>query len=236
MTLVLPKCIIVDVSHWQVPDTIDWKTAHAEGDVHGVIAKLVQNGSLDTSAVQHLYDAYEAGVEAFGCYDFLTASDDVQSFVNDALKEFQGNISTRLMAFDEEANAGSQVTVAMVETRTEEFYKMQGRYPTQYMGRDGPDGTGKGLPSSILSKCDLWLPKYGPEPDASHLPPGFRLPTNDTESGGVLRLWQFTGDGMHAPTVWPKGIPEKLDLSYAMGFSSLQAFLNWWEGKDAPSA
>lgn len=235
-SLAMTSCIIVDVSHWQDPKSINWKDAHDEGNVHGVIAKLVQNGSVDKSAVDHLYNAYEAGVEAFGCYDFLTASDDVVSFINDALTEFQGSISTRLMAFDEEANAGSQVTVANVAARTIEFYNNQKRYPTQYMGKDGPDGTGRGLPNATLSKCDLWLPKYGPEPDVAHLPPGFRLPKNDTESGGVLRLWQFTGDGYHAPSNWPKGIPPKLDLSYPMGFSSFAAFLAWWEGKDAVTA
>lgn len=230
MSLVLPNCIVVDVSHWQDPKAINWKQAHDVGNVHGAIVKLVQNGSVDNAAVDHLYNAYEGGVELLGCYDFLTANDDVKQYIAALTKEFQGNFSTRLVAFDEEKNAGSQVTVAMVEQRTKEFYAAEGRYPTQYMGKDGPDGTGRGLPNATLSMCDLWLPKYGPEPDASRLPAGFRLPKNDTESGGVLRLWQFTGDGINAPRQWPAGIPLNLDLSYAMGFSSLEAFFAWWQG------
>lgn len=230
MTLVLPNCIVVDVSHWQDPKAINWKDAHDEGNVHGAIVKLIQGGSLDKAAVDHLYNAYEGGVELLGCYDFLTANDDVAALIADLLKEFQGNFSTRLVAFDNEKNPSSQVTVAMVEQRTKEFYAAEGRYPTQYMGKDGPDGTGRGLPNATLSLCDLWLPKYGPEPDQNHLPAGFRLPRNDTESGGVLRLWQFTGDGINAPSRWPAGLPPKLDLSYAMGFSSFAAFQSWWEG------
>jgi hypothetical protein len=232
MTLVLPNCVIVDVSHWQDPKGIDWKKAHDEGNVRGVIAKLVQNGAVDPAAVYHIWNAYEAGVELSGCYDFLTESDDVKALVADAMKEFGGTLSTHLVAFDAEKNAGGQVTVPMLAQRTNEFHASAGFWPTQYMGRDGPDGTGAGLPNTVLSQCDLWLPKYGPEPDQAHLPKGFRLPTHDSERGGVLRLWQFTGDGINAPSVWPAGIPPKLDLSYAMGFSSFEAFKAWWERSD----
>lgn len=225
---ILPNCLIVDVSHWQPPSSLDWKTAHDEGNVHGAIVKLMQGGVADTMAVYHLYNAYQAGVELLGVYDFGTARPDQQAFLQQALTEFQGDMKTRLLVLDSEQNTSSQMNVQGMEGWAIGVQQSQGRWPTLYMGRSGPDGTGAGLPSDTLSNCDLWLPKYGPEPDETKLPPGFRLPTNDADRGGVLRLWQFTGDGIDAPSVWPAGIPAGNDLSYAVGFSSFAALQAWW--------
>ncbi len=225
--MILPNAIIVDVSHWQPPGSIDWQTAKAEGNVVGAIVKLIQGGSPDPAHVQHLFDAYEAGISLLGIYDFGTASPDHVAFLSNALTEFQGDLKTRLLVLDAEQSAGNQMTVAGMEQWVDAVQLSQGRFPTIYMGRAGPDGTGHGLPSPTLSQCDLWLPKYGPEPTADKLPAGFRLPANDTERGGVLRLWQATGDGINAPANWPPGIPPKCDLSYAC-FSSMDALTAWW--------
>lgn len=227
--MILPNAVIVDVSHWQPPGSIDWKTAHEQGNVVGTIVKLIQNGAPDPAHIQHLYDAYEAGISLLGMYDFGSTTADNVAFINAALEEFGGSVQGRLLVLDAEQNPSGQMTVPVAERWVDGVASAEGRYPLLYMGKAGPNGTGQGLPSAALSKCDLWLPKYGPQPDASKLPPGFRLPVNDTERGGVCRLWQFTGDGINAPDDWPVGIPPKCDLSYAL-FSSMDALTAWWCG------
>jgi len=223
----LRDAIVVDLSHWQPPGSIDWKTAKAEGNVVGAIIKLMQNGAPDPAHVQHLYDAYEAGIRLLGIYDFGVEDPDHVTFLNEALGEFQGRLDRVLLALDAEQSS-NQMSVATAAVWVQAIDSNQHRYPTLYMGKAGPDGTGRMLPNAALSKCDLWLPKYGPEPTVDSLPPGFRLPTSDTDRGGVLRLWQFTGDGINPPAVWPKGIPPKCDLSYPVGFSSIEALTAWW--------
>ena len=225
LTLV-PNCIIVDVSHWQEPGTIDWKAAHELGNVHGVIVKLMQNGEPDPAAAQHLANAYAAGVEHLGVYDFESTTDDAMAFYNQVMAEFNKSSQGVLVALDAEKSADQPTVVDAVDWQDNIFANMR-RYPTLYMGKDGPDGTGAGLTSTQLARSDLWLPKYGPEPTAESLPPGFHLPTSDTDRGGVMRLWQFTGDGIDAPASWPQGVPKGCDLSYAL-FTSLDALSAWW--------
>jgi GH25 family lysozyme M1 (1,4-beta-N-acetylmuramidase) len=226
--MILPDCIIVDISHWQAPGSIDWKTAHDKGNVHGAIVKLIQNGVPDPAHVQHLYDAYEGGIELLGMYDFGTAQEDHAVFLTEALAEFNQNVDKVLLALDAEKSS-SQMTVPDAEAWSTGVQESRGVWPKLYMGIDGPDGTGAGLPSQILSKSSLWLPAYGPHENdlGTRLPRGFRLPQNDTESEGVVRLWQFTGDGINAPANWPPGLPPNLDLSYAL-FSSFDALSAWW--------
>jgi GH25 family lysozyme M1 (1,4-beta-N-acetylmuramidase) len=225
--MILSNAIIVDVSHWQPPASIDWAAAKGAGVV-GAIVKLMQGGVPDTAAVYHLYNAYQAGVSLLGVYDFGTAQDDHVTFLKQALAEFQGDMGTRLLVLDAERYSNQMGVSGMVHWQVG-VQAATGRWPLVYMGRDGPDGTGHGLPNAELSRSDLWLPKYGPQPDAAHLPPGFRLPANDTERGGVCRLWQFTGDGINAPSEWPAGIPQKNDLSYAL-FDTMDGLTAWWQG------
>ena len=231
MSDILPDAIIVDVSHWQPPDTVDWNAARTEGNVVGVVAKLTQGDVADPAAIDHLYNAYTAGITLLGVYDFGTASDDAQTFITDALAEFGGDVKTRLIALDLERNPSNQMTVPKAEVWVQKIHDRLGRWPTLYMGKAGPDGTGHGLPSPTLASCDLWLPAYGNHENnlAAILPPGFKLPTSDTDRGGCLRMWQFTGDGINSPGPCP-GLGDKVDRSYAIGFSSLAALTAWWGG------
>lgn len=222
---ILSNCLIVDVSHWQPPANLNWQQAHDEGNVRGVIAKLMQNGQPDTSAISHLYNAYQAGITLLGCYDFGQESDDHVTFINAALAEFT-SLETRLIALDAERSS-PQITVLEAAAWLQGINVEEHRYPVLYMGRSGPDGTGADLPSTNLSKCDLWLPAYGPHADnlGSILPPGFRLPTSDTDKGGCLRLWQFTDGSINGGQVPGLGA---VDQSYAIGFSSFDALTAWW--------
>lgn len=224
---IVENCIIVDVSHWQLPSSIDWQQACQSGPVRGVIVKLMQGGIPDSAAVYHLYNAYRAGIPLLGIYDFGTASEDHVAFLKQALTEFGGDMSTRLLVIDAEKNPSNQMNVDGIAEWSSGIQASQGRWPVVYMGRDGPTGDGAGLPNDTLSKSDLWLPKYGPTPTEANLPPGFKFADSDAERGGVVRLWQFTGDGINPPSDWPAGIPANLDLSYAC-FSSYAALVSWW--------
>lgn len=223
--MILPNALIVDVSHWQAPGSIDWVKAKGAGVV-GAIVKLIQNGVPDPAHVDHLYNAYRADIPLLGVYDFGTSADDHVAFLKEALLEFTGSAKGRLLVLDAEQSS-SQMSVRAAEAWVDGVRASQGRWPTLYMGRGGPDGTGRGLPSAKLSMCDLWLPKYGPEPTSDKLPPGFRLPHDDNDRGGVCRLWQFTGDGINLPARWPAGIPPKCDLSYAL-FQTMDGLTKWW--------
>jgi hypothetical protein len=224
--LILPNTIVVDVSHWDLETTADWTAAKAATNIAGVLVKFTQNGNPDPLAIQQSYDAYEAGILLLGGYDFGTPVDDSAAFLAQMGKDYGGDLRTRLLMLDAERNS-PQMTVAEAEQWVEDIFAEQGRYPVLYMGRTGPDGTGVGLPSAILSKCDLMLPAYGPHEDnlGAILPPGFRLPTSDTDRGGCLRLWQFTDGKINGGPVPGLG---PVDQSKIIGFSSLEALTAWW--------
>ncbi len=224
--LILPDVTIVDLSHWNPESESNFVQAKAAG-CGGIITKLIQNGVQDPQAIYHLYNAYEAGIELLGIYDFGTASDDVKDFITAALEEFT-TLNTRLIMLDAEKSP-QQMTVKIAEEFCETINKEEGRYPTLYMGRDGPDGTQTGLPSEILSKCDLMLPAYGPHDNnlGSILPPGFRLPKSDTDRGGAVRLWQFTDGNINGGEFPGLG---RVDQSKAVGFSGYEALKTWWQG------
>jgi GH25 family lysozyme M1 (1,4-beta-N-acetylmuramidase) len=231
MSLILPNALIVDISHWNPMTEAQFAEAKAKGGLVGCIAKIVQAGHADDQAVNNLRNAKAAGIELIGAYDFGTATQDAQAFLADVLADL-GAYAGSLLVIDAESNPSSQMTVAGMEEWADEVAAAELRRPVSYMGRFGPENNGAGLPSATLSKGDLWLPAYGPHANnlGSILPPGFRLPTSDTDTGGCLRLWQFTGDGINAPDPWPEGIPPKCDLSYAIGFSSVEALAKWWKG------
>lgn len=224
-SLILPGVTIVDVSHWENADEADYAAAKNAG-TEAVIVKWMQAGSIDPAAVEHSYKAYAAGIDLLGGYDFGTPTDDATAFLDQMGADYGGDLATRLLMLDAERNP-RQITVPEAEHWAQEIFAREGDWPVLYMGRFGPDNAGTGLPSAILSKCDLFLPAYGPHEDNLDriLPPGFRLPTSDTDRGGCLRLWQFT-DGTINGGPFP-GLG-RVDQSRAIGFSSLPAFRAWW--------
>lgn len=225
--LLLPNAIVADLSHYQGDLTqADFETAVRTGNLVGVVVKLVQGGKADPAAGALLYAAYEAGVRNLGTYDFGTAEDDAQAYYNDIVAEFTAKCGGVLVALDAEPYKPSQMIVSSAEFFIDTIAEELGRKPTLYMGKAGPDGTGKGLPSAGLSSCDLWLPAYGNHADnlAAILPPGFRISPNDTDRGGVLRMWQFTDGTTNGGPMDGLG---PVDQSYVR-FSSRDALAAWW--------
>jgi GH25 family lysozyme M1 (1,4-beta-N-acetylmuramidase) len=219
---------IVDVSKWNT--NLDWNTAVQNG-LFAVIQKFTQGLSYDdNTAIQHMYDAYSAGVRCLGAYHFGDASNPSQQarhFIRSVKADFPDGLNNVFLMLDLELNGSNTMTIREAEEFVQVVNDEVGHYPVLYMGEFGPSGNAQGLPSIILSKCDLMLPAYGPhENDLDrHLPRGFKIPTNDTDTGGYERLWQYT-DGTHHGHEFP-GLG-KVDQSYAVGFSSVDAVKNWW--------
>jgi hypothetical protein len=224
--LILPDALVVDLSHWNAVTAPDFVQAKTNAGVVGIIQKFAQGGSPDPERVQYSYDAYEAGISLLGCYDFGTAADIASMFLSIVQTEYGGDLSTRLLMLDAERSS-PQMSVADAEKWVQSIFDQEKRYPVLYMGKDGPDGTGQGLPSAILSQCDLMLPAYGDHADnlEAILPPGFRLPTSDTDRGGCLRLWQFTDGTINGGPIAGLG---RCDQSRVIGFSSIAALTAWW--------
>lgn len=225
--LILPGATIVDLSHWQgTPAGTAFEAASAAGVV-GVIEKFAQGGKLDPSAFQNSYQAWQAGIPLLGCYDFGTQVDDEEAFRRFCETDYQGELKQRLLMLDLERNPAGQMTVGEAERWVSELHQREGRWPVIYMGRDGPDGKRTGLPSGVLSRCDLMLPAYGPHEAGlgEILPPGFRLPQGDLDRGGCLRLWQFTDGTINGGPIPGLG---RVDQSKVVGFSSVAALTAWW--------
>lgn len=225
--LLLPNAIVADLSHYQGDLTqADFEQAVRTGNLVGVVVKLIQGGKADPAAAALLYAAYEAGVRCLGTYDFGTAEDDANLFYDAIVAEFTAKCGGILVALDVEPYRPSQMTVASAEFFVETIEDELGRVPVLYMGRAGPDGTGHGLPSAKLGACDLWLPAYGNHAEnlGAVLPAGFRLPTSDTDKGGVLRMWQFTDGTTHGGPMPGLG---RVDQSQVL-FSSRDALAAWW--------
>lgn len=229
MTDLLPNKFVADLSRWNLetePDFVDAKNA----GLVGVIIKFSQGlRYTDSTAVQKMFDAYTAGVTLLGGYHFGDSSDpaaQAKYFLDLMKADFNGDLTDRLIMLDLEGNGGSTMTVAQAEVFVQAVFADQSRWPVVYMGKYGPDGKGTGLPSGVLSNCDLVLPAYGNHPNlAPLLPAGFREPQADIDKHGCVRLWQFTDGTINGGPVPGLG---KIDQSRIVGFSGMDALTAWW--------
>ncbi len=220
---------VVDCSHFQIADRMNWKQAIAAGIV-GVIAKACQgDGSIDPAFSDHLYNASEAGIPMLGAYVFLTDSDptaQASNFLNIVSGEIDGgDLTGILLALDLESNpAGATETISGAADVSDAIFKQISRRPILYMGRFGPSGNGSGLPNATLDLSDIWLPSYGQIP---RLPKGFAPPDQlPDQHGGHMRLWQQTDGTMNAGQAVP-GLG-RVDQSAFVGFDTLDAVRVWW--------
>lgn len=229
---------IADVSHWQVEDgathsrLMDWGKALAAGLV-GAIVKYSQGLSgVDVAAAGHIARAFDAGVPLHGGYHFGDGSDPLRQAAHflDLARQHWDDLTGVMLMLDAEQNPAGQMSVRQAEEFVRAIHLAVGRWPWVYMGKSGPDGTGKGLPSAILSNCPLLLPAYGDHPDLRpSLPKGWRLPKDGADRGipgwGVVRGWQFT-DGTHHGGPFP-GLG-RVDQSRLIGFASLDEARAQW--------
>lgn len=190
---------VLDLSHWQ-PVT-NWSLVRSSGAL-GVILKATQGSHwVDPTFVRRAMDAHASGL-LVGAYHFLDASD--TAIQTEHFLTIAGGLP--LLALDIEHNSLSTGT-ASVEQAAEmssRVYASRGRAPLCYVGREGPDGWGTGLPNAILSRCDLWFPEYGVETP--------RLPVGWDE----WKLWQWSKMGTVPGIVGPvdlsrwNGTPDEL--------------------------
>jgi len=205
---------LVDVSHWNPEDPnsadkrphrlMDWGAAVQSGTLAGAIIKYTQGcDGTDPAAFLHAYNAYTAGVPLLAGYHFGDASDPSKQaahFLDLMHQDWGADLARVMLMLDaEQQNPAGQMSVRQAELFVTAVKLGIGRWPWLYMGRDGPDGTGKGLPSAILSNCTLVIPAYGDHAAnlGTILPKGWRLPADaaDGRNGaglGVVRAWQFT--------------------------------------------
>jgi lysozyme len=168
--------VVLDLSHWQSP--VNFAAVEASG-VLAVILKATQGASwVDFTFIERSSAARAAGL-LVGAYHFADASDPCAQVGN-----FLGIAgSMPRLAIDIEANGmGDTVSIAQAAELVARLQMATGKLPLVYMGRWGPTGDGAGLPNSVLTRCPLWLPEYGPNP----VPP---------DGWDMWTLWQYTSSG-----------------------------------------
>lgn len=221
------KARIIDVSHWQVPASLDWPAAIAAGAV-ALIAKATQGlGEEDPAFFEHSVDAYNGKIDLLGAYHFGDGSDgeaQAKHFLERLRRAYGDDLSGLMLMLDAERN-NWQMEVPGAEDFVSAIQDNEKRWPWLYMGRDGPTGDKAGLPSAVLSRCPLMLPKYGPYPSRGSLPPGFRFPIDTIERAGVVRAWQFTNGVIHGG---PFPGLDKVDQSLPIGVDTLDQLRALW--------
>jgi lysozyme len=204
--------IVVDLSHYQ--SRVDLAAAQQAG-VAGVMLKATQgDGASDPMFRLRAADCRRLGL-LVGAYCFLDGAADPAAEAAHFLEIAEPG-PQRLLAFDLERNLPGQKTASVEQAAAfaAHVFAATGRRPLCYVGRWFP-----GLPDARLAQCDLWLPKYGPPPDAAALPPGWRF--------DQLRLWQHT-DGRTGYQPWPVPGIGRCDRNIFVGTRAELA--SWWTG------
>ena len=225
----MPDLVVVDLSHWNQPPASGWQEAVAAG-LCGAIIKHTQGSELlDPSAMMHLRDAKAAGVPLLGAYHFGDSSppeDQAEYFLYNVRQTFGMDLSGVMLMLDVERNQ-PQMTVAEAAEFVQAIQDAEGRWPWLYMGKYGPSGSGADLPNQVLAQCPLICPAYGKHEGAlaEILPPGWKLPEDETTRGGMLRGWQFT-DGTINGGPFP-GLG-RVDQSRLIGVGSVETARALW--------
>lgn len=218
--------IVIDVSHWQPPENLNWKVAEDAGAV-GVIVKATQGAKYeDPEFFEHSLHAYKEKVPLLGAYHFGDGTDakaQAKHFLDRLRRAYGEDLTGLMLMLDAERN-NPQMNLNGAEEFVSEVYRSENRWPWIYMGKFGPSGQGMER-SEILLNCPLLLPKYGPEPKKTDLPPGFRFPENKVETAGVFRGWQFTDGTIHGGPFPGLG---KVDQSRLIGVDTVEEARGIW--------
>lgn len=214
--------IVIDVSHWQVPEDLDWETAEKAGVV-GVIVKATQGvGYEDPEFFEHSLKAYKEKVPLLGAYHFGDGTDaekQAKRFLDRLRRAYGDDLAGLMLMLDVERHDSSQMDIRGAEEFISAVHESEKRWPWIYMGKFGPTGRGMKAASSILMNCPLLLPKYGPEPKEKDLPIGFRFPKDKIDTAGVIRGWQFTDGTIHGGPFPGLG---KVDQSKLIGVDTVE--------------
>lgn len=232
----MAQLTLVDVSHWQLEEdrpnhrTMDWDAAVAAG-LAGAIVKYTQGtNGRDPLAYKHSWAAYQAHVPLLGCYHFGTGSDgelQAENFLGFVKGDYGDDLTGLMLMLDAERNASSQMSVKVAERFVIAIHEATGRWPWVYMGKDGPEGNGNGLPSAVLSQCPLLVAAYG-EHDQDldkYMPRGFAMPTDTVARAGVCRAWQFTDGSINGGPYPGLG---RVDQSKFIGVETLDQARALW--------
>jgi lysozyme len=199
--------VVIDLSHWQSP--VDFQKAKAAGIV-AVILKATQGSRwIDATFAPRFAAATAAGL-LVGAYHFLDSSaPELQ--VKNFLLAAEGCL---VLALDAEPNGvGGTVTVPQTAEAAARLHMATDRAPLIYINRYGSDERGTGLPNSVLSRCPLWLPAYGPRPVCPLGWPNWKL-------------WQYTDGRVGSDVVPVPGIGPCDRSRFAGTVAELAA---WWK-------
>lgn len=168
--------VIVDLSHWK--KSVDFKLVKEDG-ILGIIHKATQGLKyVDPTYEERRKAAEEEGL-LWGAYHFGVreeGKDQAEHFL-----ELVRNDSQVLPVLDIEENGGNSITPKQAEYFVNNIHEATGRLPLIY----GSAYFLKDFAVPTLTKCPLWLARWGPEP---LLPKGWNN----------WVLWQYT-DGQTGP-------------------------------------
>ncbi|XP_017489432.1 PREDICTED: probable autolytic lysozyme [Rhagoletis zephyria] len=174
---------IVDLSNWN--ENVNFKIAKEDG-ILGVIHKATQGLKyVDPKYAERRKEAEDLGL-LWGAYHFGVGESGGKDQANHFLKTVGETKNTILVLDIEENQNGKNIEPREAEDFVEEVLRMTGRLPLIYGSRYFLEG----FSTPTLTKCPLWIAKWGEEPI---LPKGW--------SDWIL--WQYT-DGKTAHEV--KGI------------------------------
>ncbi len=164
------KNVIVDLSHWN--ENVNFKLAKEDG-ILGVIHKATQgSGYVDPTYAERKKAAEEEGL-MWGAYHFGTGEDGKDQAEH--FLETVGDSSKVLLALDIEENSGNNITPKQAEDFVNQVQEVTGRLPLIY----GSPYFLKDFATPILTKCPLWVARWGVRPI---LPKGWKK----------WALWQYT--------------------------------------------
>lgn len=178
---------VIDLSHHNT--ITDLAKAKASG-VQGIFLKATQGTSyVDPTFAERVVKIRQIGILA-GAYHFGTGgSPEAQA------EKFLSVVGTdTVMALDLETNpSGPSMSIQEAEIFVQRVFDRTGKYPGLYTGIGISDDLAKAgitdASKTVLTRCWLWLAKYGPRPAVPKFWSDFKL-------------WQYT-DGTHGQAPLP---------------------------------
>jgi lysozyme len=179
----------IDLSHWN--KNKDWKKVRDDG-IWGIIHKATQGWPRDDKdAVDEKYAIHKAGAEAvglaWGAYHFGIGSEPIKQ-AEHYLKTVKPTESTLLVLDFENWKLGPNMNLHEAEQFATHIHQQAGRWPVLYTGYPFLSAQLKGVETTILSNCPLWIAAYNNAPEISdHWPTWTFWQYTDGKSGSEPR-------------------------------------------------